>query len=74
MKKIILFLIVCSPLTLMAEDQIPTEDSAPQDYMFAYERPGVREPASPQNSAPVKKALKAKDQSLPKKKTDPKVQ
>jgi hypothetical protein len=46
MKKIILFLIVCSPLTLTANDQIPVDDSAPRDYMFAYERPGVRAPAS----------------------------
>ena len=66
MKKLIIFLIVCSPLTLLANDQIPVDDTAPRHYIFAYERPGVRAPAS------VDEAQKPKAVKAPKKKAESK--
>ena len=65
MKKLILFLIVCSPLTLLANNQIPVDDSAPKGYVFAYEHAGVRAPAS---AGQAQKPTPAKAGATPRKK------
>jgi hypothetical protein len=69
MKKLILCLLVCSPFTLLANDQIPVDDSAPTDYVYAYERPGKRAPATTETVTVVKAG---KEVVEPKKKAESK--